>query len=228
MGAVIASVGALLSGRAQVGQFWDFCDDTDLTSFTGTAISSGTAAALAVIGGATRFSGAATTDNSGYQIQAENPAYSPVANGVMTICARIKASALAAEWIMGFAALDTTLVASAPTDGIYLHKVEDTGEVFLRVVRDSSVVSQSLGVIALASTWQTWVIQVRSRNTGRRAVIQVYLDGNEVGSPISFADVPDDEVLTPSFGMLSGSATGTQTVDVDYLFAAADRSDPNA
>jgi hypothetical protein len=205
------------NGRPSLDIGWDFINDTELDEFTETAIGGGDSVAL-VTGepnGAALFQGAATTDNSGAQIQHPGSILTLDANGVYSWRHCSKLSAIAGEWKAGLAKLDTTYVAGV-SDEVSLHKVEDTGEVFLMVTRDSNTVQDSLGVIAGASAYEVWGIQIRKSAVAQAAVIQAYLNGLVVWED-EYTDVPDDEVLTVSYGFQSGSASGTQSVKLDYM-----------
>lgn len=208
--------GEFWKGMPPVDQSWEFATAEDVTEFTATAITSGTNTFTAADGGTTILSGVATTDNTGYQIQHEGSPLDLAANNVASCRSRAKISTLDVEWIMGWAILDASLMASAPTDGIYLHKAEDTGVVTLRVIRDSSSVTKTIGVAAVASSYEVWGLQVRAGSTPRTCWIQVYRNGI-VAHEAEYTAVPDDEILALSLAMQSGSATGTQTMTLDYL-----------
>jgi hypothetical protein len=221
----VLSESDVLRGEARVSRFWEFTNALyGETNLPVNLISSGTVTALAGNGGGLTISGNATTDNSGAQVQYGTASITPVDNGVLQYTVRIQASSLGAEWLTGLTSVDTSLVASAPTDGIYLHKLEDVGTVNIVVVRDGTAVTQSAGSLALASTWQTFTFQVRSESSSRNATVVVYLDGIRKFS-YRFTNIPDDAYLTEGVAAQSGSDVGTQTVSVDYIRVVGDRSD---
>lgn len=224
MSTLFHNFAAVLAGDPAIIQGWDFANAEDITEFTATAIASGTAAYVAEAGGILRLSGVATTDNTGYQIQVENPPVRAVANGYATEVARVRISTLDVEWLHGLAGLDTSLIASAPDDGIYLHKVEDVATVNL-IVRSGGVerYNKSLGLVAVANVWQTFGVQARFEKDPTKARLQVFLNGNPLFDDPPLVDGIPSNALTPSFAMQSGSATGTQTADVDYLCLSAKR-----
>jgi hypothetical protein len=200
---------------------FDFLVADDIAAWTKTDITGGTCAAkVGVVNGQIEFSGAATTDNTGAQLQ--NP-YSPIkleANGWCSMRFRFYKSQLASEFLFGLCILDTSLVASAPTDGVYLHIAEDTGIVSLKVIRDSTAVTKVLGVTAGFAEWENWGINIRCGADPLNAQIDVWKDGVKVWSSeaedYTFEDFPYDQVLTPSMAFQSGSDVGTQTRLVDY------------
>lgn len=205
------------SGPKDVEKFWDYISAAELADWTVTAVSAGTIAgrvASPCANGVARLSGAATTDDSGYQRQTY-PIVDLEANQY-AVCAQrasLGNSATLGDYLMGFCIIDTSLIASAPTDGIYLMKATAGTAMVLHVCRDSSDVTFTVDA-AVDTAFHTWAIEVEARG-GQSGQITVYKDGKIIHQAI-YANIPDDEVMAYSSAWQSGSAAGTQYVDVDW------------
>jgi hypothetical protein len=210
------------SALAMIKVFSDFTDGGVGNQFTGTAISSGTVADVQEFGGKVRLSGAATTDDSGYQIQSKVSALQSKVKGVIGCEFAIKSSVAALGWKAGLAILDTTLYAGV-NDAIFLEKTEGSAEVRLRVYdAGSSTVNELVGSVDSTSTEVDYRIEVRVSDTdASRARILVYVNGT-LRLQTGVVTIPT-EAMSLSAVMQSGSATGTQSIDIDYVLASQER-----
>lgn len=115
--------------------------------------------------------------------------------------------------VMGLQITDTTPI--AVTDGVYFHKADTSTTCNLIVEKDSAETSTTAATIADA----TYIVTAFYYN-GIDAV-DVYVNDAKVGSS-AVTNLPDDEELTISFGLING-AEGAESIDVDYIFVAKER-----
>lgn len=117
--------------------------------------------------------------------------------------------------VMGLQITDTTPL--AVSDGVYFIKADGTDLMFLVAVKDSVTVTGSEGItladdtpITLEFYWD--------------GIDRIYygFNGNVIGHITPGASLPDDEVLTVSFGIQNGEAVA-KTMAVDYVFVAKER-----
>ncbi len=202
-----------------VGQQWEFLTDENLNDWVGTAIASGTASVIdtnsAGENGVVRFANAATTEDSGYQFQVDAECVQLDGAEEYGMVSRVRASdADQCDILIGFGITDTTLLGSAPSDGVYLLKADGSATVSL-VVRSGSTTQQteSLDITLEDSTYIDLTLRIRN-HSGAAADIEVYADGNLVET-VSVTAMPTAEALTPSVAWLSG-APANQTFDWDY------------
>lgn len=210
----------------RVGAEFDFVSDEDLNWFVGTAISSGTAAVLdtnlAGNAGVLRLANATTTDDSGYQIQVDAETVQLDGGGDVRAVARVAISdADQSDFLFGFAIADTTLVGSAPSDGVYISK-SDGSAIGSLVVRSgsSTVVSEALDLTFVDSTYVDLALQIHSHD-GASGVVEVYADGQLLISN-STTTLPTSEALALSVAWQSGQAAA-MTCDVDFLGFSIER-----
>lgn len=190
--------------------------------FTGTAIASGTVADVSAFGGAIRLSGAATTDNSGYQIQSKTQCFQSKAKSYLIFETAIQSSAAAVGWQAGFGVTDTTFYAGV-ADGIYLEKTEGSAEVRLRVFDGSaSTVNELVGSFDSTTGFVGYKIEVDISDTATsKAKITVSVNG-DVKLRTGWVTIPT-EAMAATIAAQSSSATGTQYIDVDAIHAVQPR-----
>jgi len=210
--------------------FRDFDMEQEVDSFTGTALSSGTAAVTRDERfGVLRLSGAATTDNSGYQIQADQEAFSLKAGDIAKVVWRCVCSdGTQDEVFAGVSITDTTILDGTgtlaagltPTDCVGLYKPDGATNWYVVLRRDSVQISS--GPIAVDPTaYVDLAIQIEmDAVTAGKAKIMAWVNGTFVGS-LDTTTFPYDseEILTPSFAFVTGDASGTKTCDVDLVAA---------
>lgn len=119
-------------------------------------------------------------------------------------------SALNSGLLIGAAAVDTTLVASPPNDGIYFLKASNSTSLTAATRKSGTSSSITMGAMADA-TWVTASL-VYNSTTG---FWYAYLNGNPVGSIASTTNSPTNG-LSVSIAQLNGSAAA-HSLSVDYL-----------
>ena len=73
------------------------------------------------------------------------------------------------------------------------------------------------------STWHTLGLSFNGATTLGDGCLKAYVDGKEVASALTEAQVPDDLPLAPFIGMLAGHASTADTALVDYFRFAVQR-----
>ena len=208
--------------------FTDFDDENQIDKFTTTALSSGTGAVTVDERcGVYRLSGAATTDNSGFQLQKDQEAFSLKAGDVARLLFRVKCSdGTEDEVFVGAAITDTTLLDGTGTlagglthtDSVGIYKPDGGTNWYLVMRRDSVQISS--GPISVAPTsYVDLAIQIEmDKVTAGKAIITGWVDGQSLGF-LTTTTFPYDseEILAESVAFVTGNATGTKTCDVDFV-----------
>lgn len=224
--------------------FWrDFDNENDADAFSGTALNSGT---LAVTTdrkhGWFRFSGAATTDNSGYQYQADMETISLNLGKKVLAMFRCMLSettstngAAQSEVYCGLAITDITLLDGTGTlagglthtDSIGIYKPDGEATCYGVIVRDSVRVG-TVGPFPTSfvdDVAMEFAIEVVMDSvTAGKGIVTFYQNGAVVGQ-LESTTLPYDseEILTPSFAYNTGDNTGTKFCDLDYVGVAQER-----
>lgn len=218
--------------------FEDFLTDESAST---TAASSGllaTAAATGTIsmldsvhGGVLRISGAATTDNSGANVQGDVEFAALRANTETRFITRIRFgnsgstgdTVTQSDFYAGLILQDTDITGGV-TDGIYFKKADGAATIECVVERDS-VETTSGAIQTLAeSTWYELAICVEMSATAGAGKARFFIDGKEVAAiPSTTMPYDGEEYLTPSIEFLSGDNSGTRYVDVDYVGVTGER-----
>jgi hypothetical protein len=118
------------------------------------------------------------------------------------------------DLVIGLQITDTTPL--AVTDGVFFIKSDGAATVDMVVEKDSTATTTS-SVATLAD--DTWVELAYFYNGVDR--IDVFVDDSLVANSV-VTNLPDDEVLTLSFGIQNGEAVA-KTMSVDYLLAIKER-----
>jgi hypothetical protein len=140
-------------------------------------------------------------------------ALSDADNGVLLV--RFKVSDVTqSDLVIGLQITDTTPL--AVTDGVFFIKSDGAATVDMVVEKDSTATTTS-SVATLAD--DTWVELAYFYNGVDR--IDVFVDDSLVANSV-VTNLPDDEVLTLSFGIQNGEAVA-KTMSVDYLLAIKER-----
>jgi len=208
----------------QVAWAQDFIQSTDVTPLTVTAIASGTGAIGTLKNGNLRFSGAATTDDSGASVQMTADRWTPslVEGGYGAIEGGVILNNVIVEMAFGFAVVDTSIIASAPTDGFYIQKTAGAAGVYNLVVRGGSatLLSKALPIPSADLLLRRFGVEVIYDDFDiTRATVNAYYNGNQVWSQVVTGLPSTAPTLVPTCEMTSGSAVGTQTADLDFWSA---------
>lgn len=230
--------------------FFDtFNDELSLTSnepvaassgWVGTALAAGTTAfSTDEQFGVVVLSGAATTDNSGSQMQRDMEFNALITGKKTRIVGRFKLSeSTQSHFFMGLSITDTTVLDGAdgiagltPSDCVGVFKADGDDLLELVVIRDSVVVVRSSIYNGLANdTYYHFAVEVQmDADTAGKGVVKGFLYAapftttaptliGETG-PVQGLTMPysAEEILAPTMAFASGSATGTQTCTIDYI-----------
>jgi len=118
------------------------------------------------------------------------------------------------DWIIGLQITDTTPL--SVSDGVYFRKNDNTSAIDFVVVKNN-VETIFPSVVALTPTEGAKL--AFSYNGVDK--ITVWIDSSKVAE-VGVDNLPDDEVLTVSFGIQNGSAVAANMV-IDYIFVAKER-----
>lgn len=201
----------------------------------GTALSSGTFAQTTTgLYGVAVQSAAATTDNSGSQVQGDLASWNLPAGKAMEFIARVKQSdATQSEVLLGMCVTDTTLLDGTGTlaagltftDGVFFYTPDGEANWYL-VVRVGSINVYTSGAIAAESNDAFQVLKFRvdvDPTIASKMAVQgsVYDEATSVlyqaGSTFLTNGPASSVVLTPSWSFNSGDASGTKTCTNDYI-----------
>lgn len=128
--------------------------------------------------------------------------------------ARLKVSdATQSDWVVGLQITDTTPL--DVTDGIFFRKDDGDTNIDFVVEKDNVATESAVGINADAT-----YVEVAFYYNGNDRV-EAYVDGSLAGSAVT-TNLPDDEVLTVSYGVQNGEGVA-KTMSIDYIFAAKER-----
>jgi hypothetical protein len=182
------------------------------------------------------LSGAATTDNSGAQIQADMETCSLVTSKTTRFMVRLKLNEITEnEFAAGLSITDTTMLDGVgtlaagltPTDFVGFYKPDGAADVYCVVRRDSvNVVAFSVGAV-VADTYAVWAFEVVMSSTAGTGTIRAAKDGNWVqqsgGAYSTVMPYDSEEILTPAVAFVTGDNVSTKTCTVDYLGVLQER-----
>lgn len=101
------------------------------------------------------------------------------------------------------------------SDGVFFSKADNTAAVTLEVVKNGTATSSAVATMTDATN-----IELGFYYNGVDG-IAYFVNDVQVGTS-AVTNLPDDEVLTVSFGFQNGAAA-SKTMTVDYIFAAKER-----
>lgn len=216
------------------GLFEDFIRQDSVAdggAFDATVLNTGTAALLAANGGWITLSGAATTDNSGAQIQSL-AGFVCTANKVMNFKCRADLNeatstngATESNFLIGMANIDTTMLdgsglTAQTTDGFYFLK--DDGGTTMKCV--SLAASSATTTTLTASQFTTddsahrYGISVTPGDSTTGEVV-FYIDGVEVARHRAQTMPLSSIILAPTVAYVTGDNTGTKGIAIDWIGA---------
>jgi hypothetical protein len=219
MSSVVGKMFDRFPKRPQRNGIWnDFNSDEELAEFTVTSIAGGSASVVDTIpNGVLRIAGAATTDNSGAEVQRDAATVAFEVSQTYRMLGRFNLSdSTQCDFYTGLCTLDTSIIASLPTDGILLQKLDDvaTLDVLVRKAGTTQVTLSAVATLASA-TWYEFALQVAMTSTTGTGTVTLWLN-DVVVATFSTAFLPTG-MLAEFAAMQSGNATGTKTADVDFI-----------
>lgn len=189
-------------------------DDTtgDPTEWTATVVEVGAGTSTAVLdtvaGGGLLMTTAGNEDD-GIQLQLKGEAFQLAANDYVYFGTRIKlSSATESDLLVGLAITDTSLL-TAVTDAIYFECLDSVTDTFTVTEINNTETTSAASVGTMDTSYHTYEFFCNGISG-----VYFYLDGALVATHT--ANIPTDEVLTPSIAFLTGSAAAI-TCSVDWL-----------
>ena len=182
--------------------------------------SASAAIAADVVGGAVTLSSQATTDNDGASIQG-NEIFA-VASGrdiwfetkITPTDAEGDAMDICIGLTVNFATNPEAMLTAA--DRIVFQVDDGDSNIDCVTEKDGTATTTDSGVDIASGTAVTLGFHVKSTGS-----VEFFVNRNKVATHT--ANIPDDENLALGAMELSGSATGTKSMNIDYMFAAQDR-----
>jgi hypothetical protein len=173
-----------------------------IAGFTTTLVEAGAGestltAATTVNGGGFLLTTDANEDD-GVQIQMLGEAFQPLASTLLYMGGRVQISdATQSDLLVGLCITDTTAIVGM-TDGIYFRKVDATTSMLAVLEKDSSETTGTAHTV-VADTDVYLEIVVNG------LVADFYVNGTPI-TTLAQTNIPDDELLTPTFALLAGEA----------------------
>lgn len=118
------------------------------------------------------------------------------------------------DFVMGLQITDTSPL--AVSDGVYFIKDDGDANLDFVVIKNSTATTATAVATASDATYHELAFYYDGRNA-----IEYFVDGAHKGTSVT-TNLPDDEVLTVSFGIQNGEAVA-KTMSVDYIFVAKER-----
>lgn len=118
------------------------------------------------------------------------------------------------DWVMGLQITDTTPL--DVTDGIFFIKDDGDTNIDLVVEKNNTATTET----AIGTNADATDVEVGFYYNGVDAVIG-YIDG-VAQARLAVTNLPDDEILTISYGIQNGEAVA-KTMSIDYIFVAKER-----
>ena len=115
--------------------------------------------------------------------------------------------------VMGLQITDTTPI--DVTDGVFFYKADTAAALTLEVEKDNTATSTAVATM-VADTYIVTTFYYNGVNA-----IEAFIDDVKVGTSVT-TNLPDDEELTISFGLLNGGAAAN-VLSIDYILVAKER-----
>jgi hypothetical protein len=194
--------------------YWDDFDTYTAADWTVTEVGVATQALADADGGRLLVTNAAVDNDSSFS-QKVGESFLMEAGKKAWFAAKLQVSdATQSDWVCGLQITDTTPL--AVTDGIYFRKDDGDTNIDLVVIKGSAATTST----AIGTNVDATDVEVAFYYNGVDAVIG-FIDGVAKDS-LAVTNLPDDEVLTISFGIQNGEGVA-KTMSVDYIFAAKAR-----
>lgn len=206
-------------GTDAVVFFDDFVNPGTITSdaisgWTTTLVEAGAGESTVTLADASGGAVVLTTDdaeNDGVEIQLKGESFGFATSQKATYFgARVKASdATQSDFVIGLCITDTTLLGGM-TDGVYFRKVDGSTAVEFVTEKDSSETATTAVHTFAADTYVIYEFYFDGTS------IEAFVDGVRVAQHT--ANIPDDELLTPSVHFLTGEGVA-KTMTLDWVRA---------
>lgn len=216
------------------GKRSDFQNDEELTEMTVTAVNSGSASVIdtAATGnyGVCVVTGAATTDDSGANIQDDAFTFSFAANRTTLFSAKFQAADITqCDIAAGLIVSDTSIVAGTTT-GIFFRKDDgDANLDFFAETNDVTVVeAAAIKALSNATDYTVTFVFIGGTTAGS-GTLYVYVNEVLLVEGVTSTNWPSSATyaLARSFAFQSGNNSGTHTCNLDFIEAWQSREQVN-
>lgn len=219
--------------QSEFGYWYEFCSDEDITEGVFTAINSGTNTVLDTTNGGwmtIASNGAAASSGGEWQVDAANIIHAASVGKIIRWQSTLKLSTVNNSVLRaGLVVVDTSWIASAPTDGFYF-SLSDTGTSLDFIVRGASATTFSAtGLYTLTdATAAVLSIQVTPSGTnGQASLIEAWVGPATVGTRPTqvirqegISTVPlSTIIMTSGVAFQTGAVASAGNVQVDNLGA---------
>lgn len=154
-------------------------------------------------------------DNDSDFLQLAGESFQFAAGKRVIFKSRFKVSdATQSDFVMGLQITDTTPL--AVSDGVFFQKDDGDASLDLHVTKNST----STDATAIATLSNDTFVEVGFEYDGASS-LSYYVDGVKKGT-LATTNLPDDEILTVSFGIQNGEAAA-KSMSVDYILSAKER-----
>lgn len=183
--------------------------------WTITSTGSPTTALADAAGGVLSIATGATDDNNSFYNK-KGESFQFVAGKELWFKCRFSISdAIQSDLIFGLQITDTTPL--AVTDGVYFRKDDGDSNVDFVIIKNSTATTAT----AITTLSNSTMIVLEFYYNGVDS-IKVYADGLLIHTATTLTNLPDDELLTVSFGVQTGEAAA-KTLLTDYILAVKER-----
>lgn len=196
---------------------WIFVTDEELTEFIATAVNSGTAAiADDVAGGALVLSGAATTDDSGINLQLDSSPIKLASGESARFMGRFTLNdATQSDLWAGFSPVDTSVIAGV-SDFVGFKKADGSAALVAYYERDDGT-PDTLAVATLVDgTEFTLAFETYLDSAGNGRTV-FFFNGKSIGEIVHTTSHMGENFNTVTVAFQSGVDTGTKTCTVHDL-----------
>jgi len=201
---------------------WRFFTDEELTEFVATAVNSGTSAiADDIVGGGLVLSGAATTDDSGANVQLDAFPVKLAAGKSARFLTTLKLSdATQSDLMVGFGTVDTSIIAGS-NDFVGFKKTDGSKALQAYYVRDGGT-AETLACGDMADDTEVTLAFESTMDSAGGGFTAFYVDGVCIGKITHTTTHLGENNNAPAIAFQSGDATGTKTCTVKTLWFGLD------
>lgn len=159
---------------------------------------------------------AANADVNSIQLRVASFALDPTKDVLVSTRVQVDDATLAAM-LVGIAIVDTSPIASAPSDGVWFGKAAGVTTLTFNVSKASTVSSVNIGTMASAT-----MVELTAQWNAVTAEWLVYVNNAQAGRISGSTNFPNTQNLTVTIAVANGSGVA-RTLTCDWIMAAAAR-----
>jgi hypothetical protein len=203
----------ILPDATQCHTYFNDFDTYDATEWTVTETGSATQALTDGDGGLLLITNAAADNDASFSQKVGESFLFEEKKPLWFDCRFKVSDATQSDVVMGLSITDTTPL--SVSDGVYFLKADDAASIVMKVVKNGTATTTTVGTL-VSDTF----IRLSYFYDGI-SKITAFLDGVQIANSV-VTNLPDDEVLTITYGIQNGSAV-SRNMTIDYIFAAKQR-----